>query len=293
MPWLTGQGSGLADNLSWRQAGGQEMVIFGTAGLPVFDSLYWLRYDAQRLVGTDDRSEEKIVTEPADARQWAAEIYRRLLVAYGEPTWRPHYQPMDELVLTFLSQNTSDLNSGRAFEALKARYPTWQAVLDAPVEELAETIRSGGLAQQKAPRIQRALRRILDERGEFNLDFLAALPTEEAMHWLTSFDGIGHKTASIVLLFCFNKPAFPVDTHVARVTRRLGLAGPKDDAGKIKGIWERLVPAEWFYPLHLNLIRHGREVCHARRPACEICVLHDVCRYDGKTAEVPTLESRQ
>ena len=148
-------------------------------------------------------------TPTPDDRAFAAEVYRRLLAAYGEPTWRPYYQPMDELVLTFLSQNTSDLNSGRAFEALKARYPTWQAVLDAPVAELAETIRSGGLAQQKAPRIQAALRRILAERGEFSLDFLADLPVDEATRWLTSFDGIGHKTASIVLLFCFNQPAFP------------------------------------------------------------------------------------
>lgn len=221
--------------------------------------------------------------EFADTRAFAAEIHRRLLAAYGEPTWRPFYQPMDELVLTFLSQNTSDLNSGRAFEALKARYPTWQAVLDAPVEELAETIRSGGLAQQKAPRIQQALRRILAERGAFNLDFLADLPVAEAMDWLTSFDGIGHKTASIVLLFCFNKPAFPVDTHVGRVTRRLGLAGPKESEEKIKGIWERLVPPAWFYPLHLNLIRHGREACHAQRPACGICALNEICQYSEKT----------
>lgn len=190
---------------------------------------------------------------------------------------------MDELVLTFLSQNTSDLNSGRAFEALKARYPTWQTVLDAPVDELAETIRSGGLAQQKAPRIQKALRRILEERGEFNIDFLADLPVEEATRWLTSFDGIGHKTASIVLLFCFNKPAFPVDTHIGRVTRRLGLAGPKDSEEKIKAIWERLTPPERYYPLHLNLIRHGREVCQARRPRCDVCVLNEVCRYNAKT----------
>ncbi len=223
------------------------------------------------------------MTEFDDPRRWAAEIYRRLLAAYGEPTWRPYYQPLDELVLTFLSQNTSDLNSGRAFQALKARYPTWQAVLDAPVDELAETIRSGGLARQKAPRIQKALRRILAERGEFNIDFLADLPVAEAMRWLTSFDGIGHKTASIVLLFCFNKPAFPVDTHVARVTRRLGLAGPKDSEEKIKAIWEQLTPPEWYYPLHLNLIRHGREVCQARRPLCAACVLNEVCRYAGKT----------
>lgn len=228
--------------------------------------------------------------EPADPRELAAEIHRRLLTAYGEPAWRPYYQPMDELVLTFLSQNTSDINSGRAFAALRARYPDWQAVLDAPVEELAETIRSGGLAQQKAPRIRKALRRILDERGAFNIDFLADLPVEEAGRWLTSFDGIGHKTASIVLLFCFNQPAFPVDTHVGRVTRRLGLAGPKDSEEKIKGIWERLAPAAWFYPLHLNLIRHGREVCHAQRPACAVCVLSDVCRYNDFTTKTPRHE---
>jgi len=212
-----------------------------------------------------------------DDRSFAAEVYRRLLIAYGEPTWRPYYQPMDELVLTFLSQNTSDLNSGRAFEALKARYPTWQAVLDAPVEELTETIRSGGLAQQKAPRIQRALRRILAERGEFDLGFLAGLSPDEGIQWLTRFDGVGHKTASIVLLFCFNKPAFPVDTHVQRVSQRLGFAGPKDDPAKIKAIWESLAPAEWFYALHLNLIRHGRQVCHARSPRCETCALRAQC----------------
>lgn len=217
------------------------------------------------------------VSEADRAR--AAEVYRRLLAAYDAPTWRAHYEPMDELVLTFLSQNTSDVNSGRAFAALKARYPTWQAVLAAPVDELAGTIRSGGLSQQKAPRIQAALRCIQAERGEFRLDFLAELRVAEAERWLTSLDGVGHKTASIVLLFCFNKAAFPVDTHVGRVTRRLGLAAAKDSEAKIKGIWQRLVPAAWFYPLHLNLIRHGREVCHARGPACDECCLNDVCPY--------------
>ncbi len=219
-----------------------------------------------------------------DLGAWAAAIYQRLLLAYGAPTWRPYYAPIDELVLTFLSQNTSDLNSGRAFAALKARYGDWQVVLDAPVAELAETIRSGGLAYQKAPRIQKALRRIKEERGDFNIDFLAELPIAEAMRWLTSFDGIGHKTASIVMLFCFGRPAFPVDTHVGRVTRRLGLAGAKDNEEKIKGLWERLTPPEWYYPLHLNLIRHGRQVCHAGRPECGKCVLLDLCRYPDKTA---------
>jgi endonuclease-3 len=214
-----------------------------------------------------------------DSKTLASEIYHRLAAAYGEPGWRQHWLPMEELILTFLSQNTSDVNSGRAFQALRARYPTWQAVLDAPMAELAETIRSGGLAQQKAPRIQSALRRILQERGEFSIEFLADLPTDEAMRWLTSFDGIGHKTASIVLLFCFGKAAFPVDTHVGRVTRRIGLAGTKETEEKIKATWESLVPAEWYYPLHLNLIRHGRQVCRARTPDCGACVLNDICRY--------------
>lgn len=217
-------------------------------------------------------------------RDWADSIHRRLLDAYGEPTWRPFYEPMDELVLTFLSQNTSDLNSGRAFEALRARYADWQAVIEAPVEDVADAIRSGGLAQRKAPRIQAALRRIKEERGAFDIDFLADLPVEDAMQWLTSFDGIGHKTASIVMLFCFGKAAFPVDTHVGRVTRRLGLAGPKESEEKIKRLWERLAPPEWYYPLHLNLIRHGREVCHAARPECALCVLDDLCRYEAKTS---------
>jgi len=216
-------------------------------------------------------------------RVFAAEIYQRLLAAYGAPTWRPAYPPMDELILTILSQNTSDINSGRAFAALKTRYPTWPAVMAAPVAELAETIHSGGLAQQKAPRIQAALRRIQAARGEFALDFLADLPVDEATRWLTALDGIGHKTASIVLLFCFNRAAFPVDTHVGRVTRRLGLAGPKDSEAKIKGLWEALAPAEWFYPLHLNLIRHGREACHAQRPTCDHCILRDICRFAAQT----------
>ncbi len=222
-------------------------------------------------------------------RAWAAAIHQRLLATYGEPTWRPHYAAMDELVLTFLSQNTSDINSGRAFAALKARYPTWQAVVDAPTHELADTIRSGGLAERKAPRIQAALRRILAERGEFNIDFLADLPTEEGLRWLTSFDGIGHKTAAIVLLFCFGKPAFPVDTHVGRVTRRLGLVGPRAPALQIKQRWEALVPSAWFYPLHLNLIRHGREVCRARQPQCGRCALDSLCRFEAKNRTEPAL----
>jgi endonuclease III len=216
-------------------------------------------------------------------REWAAEIYRQLDAAYGTPDWRPYYAPVDELVLTILSQNTNDVNSLRAFEALKAHYPTWHAVLAAPVDELTYTIRIGGLGPQKAPRIQAALSRILEERGNFDLDFLAEWPVDQALDWLTGFNGIGPKTASIVLLFCFGKPAFPVDTHITRVTRRLGLAGTKDSPEKIQHIWEALVPGEWYYSLHLNFIRHGREVCRAPKPRCAACVLSTVCRYPDKT----------
>ena len=223
------------------------------------------------------------MTELNTKEEWAAGIHCRLLETYGVPDWRPQNTPMDELVQTILSQNTSDLNSGRAFAALRARYPTWQDVLDAPTEELAETIRAGGLGQQKAPRIQAALRRILEERGEFDLGFLGDLPADEGLAWLTSFPGVGHKTASIVLLFCFNKAAFPVDTHVTRVTTRLGLVEPRTSAEKIKAVWESLVPAEWYYPLHLNLIRHGREICRAQSPRCPVCALIGLCHYPAKT----------
>ncbi len=215
----------------------------------------------------------------------AAEIYQRLLAAYGLPDWRPTHPPIDELILTILSQNTSDLNSERAFAALKARYPGWQEVIDAPTSELAGTIRSGGLSEQKAPRIQAALRRILAERGEFSLDFLGQMATEDAMRWLTSIDGVGHKTASIVLLFSFGRPAFPVDTHITRITRRLGLVDPKAGPEQISAAWAALVPPEWYFPLHLNLLRHGRQVCRAPIPRCAICVLRDLCTYPDKTEE--------
>jgi endonuclease-3 len=213
----------------------------------------------------------------------AAQIYRCLLAAYGSPDWRPTNPALDELVLTILSQNTSDVNSGRAFEALKARYPVWRAVMEAPVDELAETIRSGGLGKQKAPRIQAALRRILEERGEFSLDFLRDMPAGGALRWLTAIGGVGLKTASIVLLFSFGQPAFPVDTHITRITRRLGFVGPKASPDKISELWASLVPPTWYFPLHLNLLRHGREVCRAPTPRCALCILHDICRYPEKT----------
>lgn len=223
------------------------------------------------------------MTAAPDDAGFAAEIYKRLLAAYGYPDWRPGNPPMDELVQTILSQNTSDINSGRAFADLRARYESWQEIMDAPAAEVAAAIRAGGLAEQKAPRIQAALRRVVTERGEFSLEFLADMPRDEALAWLTSIDGVGPKTASIVLLFCFGAAAFPVDTHVARVSRRLGIVDPKTSPEKIQARWEALVPASQFYPLHLNLIRHGRQICRAPIPHCSVCTLNDICRYPAKT----------
>ena len=217
------------------------------------------------------------MTSDDERRSKAETIYRLLVEEYGQPAWRQHYDPVSELVLTFLSQNTSDVNSHRAFAALQARYPTWEAVAAAPTEALADTIRSGGLADIKAPRIQEALQRILEERGEFILDFLADLPLEEAKGWLTSLNGIGHKSAAIVLLFCFGRPVFPVDTHVHRVSRRLGIVSLKISREQTQTVWEALVPAEVYYPLHLNLITHGRRVCKASDPRCALCVLQPHC----------------
>lgn len=206
-------------------------------------------------------------------------IYDILLSLYGEPTWRPHLNPVEELVSTILSQNTNDSNRDLAFERLRERLPSWEAVREAPVEAVEDAIRPAGLAQQKAPRIQNALRALTEQAGEISLDFLQEMPLENARSWLVSLPGVGPKTAAIVLLFAFGRPAFPVDTHVHRVTRRLGLIPEKMSADKAHQELEQLVPPEHYYPLHLNLIRHGRQVCQARQPRCQECDLRVYCDY--------------
>jgi endonuclease-3 len=209
----------------------------------------------------------------------AQAVHRRLMEVYGQPQWRSHLDPISQVVSTIISQNTSDVNRDRAFERLRARFASWEVVRDAPVEAIEEAIRPAGLAQQKAPRIKGALQFITQERGELSLDFLKDLPVDEAKAWLTQVKGIGPKTAAIVLLFSLGMPAFPVDTHVHRVTQRLGLIGPKVSAEKAHVILENLLPPDIYYPFHLNVIRHGREICHARNPRCEICPLQALCDY--------------
>lgn len=206
-------------------------------------------------------------------------IAAHLNARYGEPTWRQHLAPVDELVSTILSQNTNDKNRDKGFYALKDTFPDWESVRDAPPEMVVDLIRPAGLANQKGPRIQAALQHITDEIGEISLDFLAEMPTEDAKVWLTSIKGVGPKTAAIILLFAFHLPAFPVDTHVHRVSGRLGLIGPKVSADQAHDVLEQIVPEDDFYPAHLNLIRHGREVCNARKPKCGQCPLTSDCQY--------------
>jgi endonuclease III len=207
------------------------------------------------------------------------QAHRRLLGAYGEPTWRPHLDPVSELVSTILSQNTNDGNRDVAFDRLRSRLPTWEQVRDADVGIVIEAIRPAGLANQKASHIQEALRFITRERGTLTLDFLAEEPLAEAKAWLLSIKGVGPKTAAIVLLFSLGRPAFPVDTHVHRVSRRLGLIGARTGREKAHDELERLVDPKDYYAFHLNLVRHGRQVCVSRNPSCPVCVLQDLCDY--------------
>jgi endonuclease-3 len=209
----------------------------------------------------------------------AKAIHQRLLKFYGYPQWRNPLPPLDELVSTILSQNTNDLNRDVAFNALKARFPTWEEVRDAPMKQVKAAIRTAGLANQKAPRIQVALRSITKARGDLSLEFLRELSTEEAKDWLKQFKGVGPKTAAIVLQFSLNKPAFPVDTHIYRVTGRIGLRPAKMNVEKAHDYFEDLFPVDSYYAAHLNIIRLGREICAARKPKCPDCPLKDLCDY--------------
>jgi len=218
------------------------------------------------------------VSDDARRAQYAA-VFRLLAEVYGRPVWRSHAPPLDELIYTVLSQATADINTARAYAELTARFPDWPSVMDAPPEAVSAAIRSAGLSNLKGPRIQNALRHILRERGELSLDFLADLPLDEALAWLTAIDGVGPKTAAIVMLFSLGRPAFPVDTHVFRVGRRLGLIAPRQSAAQAHVTLAELGAPETYYPMHINLIRHGREICRARAPHCHLCPLQDQCDY--------------
>ena len=214
-----------------------------------------------------------------EIKKKALETHVRLLREFGEPIWRNPLPAIDELVSTFLSQNTNDVNRDRGFDSLRAKFPTWEEVRDAPEDEVIEAVRVAGLANQKGPNIQRALRQISEERGELDLSFLKEMAVEEARAWLTKFKGVGPKTAAIVLLFSLGMPAFPVDTHVYRITGRVGLRPEKISVEKAHPYLESVFPPDSYYAAHLNIIRLGREICKARKADCAQCPLLEICDY--------------
>ena len=224
---------------------------------------------------------------------------------YGPPTWQRLYDPTSELILTILSANSADINAEKAFDALCRRWPSqsdtpgsgsgfrpgwggvgikesgadWAAVADASLDELIDVIRPGGLAPTKAPRIQGVLRKILEERGDFSLEFLAQMTPADALAWLTQIPGIGRKTASVVLLFSFGMPLMPVDRHIERVGKRIGLVPPRATAEQAHDYLQVQLAPDQIHEAHVNLITHGRQTCHAQRPECLRCAIAPRCRF--------------
>ena len=201
---------------------------------------------------------------------------------YGKKVWKVQADPLSVLLETILSQNTSDNNSHKAFSHLRSKFKNWDEVRKAKVKKIADTIRLGGLASIKALRIKNILVQIYEENHNLNLSFLKRWRTNKVRSWLQRFKGVGDKTIACVLLFSLKRPAMPVDTHVLRVSKRLGLVPQKSDATKAEAILERLVPKNLIYQFHLNLIAHGRMVCKEANPNCPDCVLLENCEF-GKS----------
>ncbi len=212
-------------------------------------------------------------------------IYRRLSQRYGVPRWARSGPATDVLIHTILSQNTNDRNSAEGFRRLKERFGDWGDVERAHWKTVEATIRVSGLANIKSRRIRSILRGIREERDNYSLEFLKRLPASEANNYLRKIPGVGPKTAACVLVFSFGMPVFPVDTHVHRVSQRLGLIPEKMNAEKAHQALQEAVPDGRVYPFHMLLIRHGRDTCHARKPACGTCVLRAICPYWKKNKD--------
>jgi endonuclease-3 len=218
-------------------------------------------------------------------------IRDRLRAVYGVPLIEPHGHPIAELILTVLSQSTNDRNRDVAYLRLRARFPSWEAVRDAPVEEIEEAIRPGGISRVKSARIQAILRAITadprDPPHELSLDWLPRVPLGDARDYLLRLPGVGRKTAACVLLFAYGLREVPVDTHVSRVGTRLGLFRPKASFGEMHEEMLALTPPGEELELHVNLLRHGRRTCHSRQPACDHCALARMCPSRGLFAAQP------
>jgi endonuclease III len=227
--------------------------------------------------GTTISAEEMAAHEERTVKAyWVCD---RLDEEYGTLEWRSHGEPLGALVGTILSQHTSDRNSERAYDNLRRVFPTWDQVRLAAPDAIADAIRSGGLADSKAPRIKSVLEQIHEKAGKTSLDFLRDMPTEEAKEYLTGFHGVGPKTTACVLMFSLCRPVLPVDTHVFRVSHRLGLIEKRMGEAKAHDALQSLLPPERVYPFHVHMIRHGRRVCIAQRPRCAACVLSERCDY--------------
>jgi endonuclease-3 len=209
-------------------------------------------------------------------------ITAKLQKIFGEKKWKVHSDPLSELIATILSQNTSDTNSHRAYASLKSKFTTWDRVRRANVKSIAAAIKSGGLSEIKAQRIKNILGQIHLENNKLDLTFLKRWKTERIKTYLKRFKGVGDKTVACVLLFSLKRPVMPVDTHVLRVSKRLGLVPQKGDAGRAQQILEKLVPKNLFYQFHLDLIQHGRNTCKAAKPRCQNCILLKECDYGKK-----------
>ncbi len=220
-------------------------------------------------------------SSPRDRLKRAADVLDDF---YGRPVLTPRLPPVDELVFTVLSQNTADVNTERTFAALREAFPDWSAVRDAPVERIEATIALGGLAHTKAPRIKRILEALSGRTGAPDLGELDGMSDEEAQAYLVALPGVGPKTAACVLLFALARPVMPVDTHVHRVARRLGVIDGRVSAEQAHPLLTELAgpdDAEQIYAVHVGFVRHGRRICRARRPACAECPLAPMCPSAG------------
>jgi len=259
------------------------------------------------------RPRKRKFTDPGSSYAKRLERYRpglarftldQLEGLYGRPVWERRLDPTSELILTILTQNSADINAEVAFEALRHAYPSglaavphnpgagwggvglpdgappdWGQIEFAPIPELTDVIRPGGLANQKAPRLQSTLRKIREERGDYSLEFLGDMTALEARAWLTQIDGIGKKTASVLLLFSFGLPLMPIDRHVDRVVRRVGMIPQKVSVDDAHDLFLGMLDPDQMYEAHVNLIQHGRKICHAQRPEHERCPLRARCRF--------------
>jgi len=221
---------------------------------------------------------------PVDSEQLRAKawtMYQRLVALHGHQPNIPRREPMHELISTILSHRTTGKNEDSAYRKMRERWATWEEIRDADTAELAEAIAESNFADQKAPRIQAVLRQIINEQGTTNIDFLRDMPLDEAMVWLTDLPGVGPKTASLVLLFCFARPVLPVDTHVHRVSQRVGLIGPKVAPTAAHPLLQALLPneAQTLYNFHIDTLRHGQQICIWGTPRCAKCPLTDICDY--------------